>query len=255
MTTTSHVILPLEEECFEQELPPLYITDMRHVFRNKKACYTRQKSQMSSVFRRKNPFEHRLISKSEETKGQDLCKSSNKSIYTDAACSVAAQESPFRSSDSRVKLCIKSFRVPELFIEIPETATVGSLKRTVGEAVTAILSGDLCVGVILQGKKVKDDNKTLLQTGISHDDKLDALGFMLEPCHCASASPPAPILVAQPLCQENSTSLVSCHQPQPQPQPLARCPTIPFGVPLSSDASLKPTPASDAVPRIKAETD
>ncbi|KAL5717318.1 hypothetical protein ACHQM5_010344 [Ranunculus cassubicifolius] len=231
-------------------------TDMRHVFRNKKACYTRQKSQMSSVFRRKNPFEHRLISKSEATKGQELCKSSNKSIYTDAACSVspslvAAQESPFRSSDSRVKLCIKSFRVPELFIEIPETATVGSLKRTVGEAVTAILSGGLCVGVVLQGKKVKDDNKTLLQTGISHDDKLDALGFMLEPSHCASASPPAPILVAQPLCQENSTSLVSCPQPQPQPQ----CPTIPFGVPLPSDASVKPTPASDAVPRIKAEID
>lgn len=27
-----------------------------------------------------------------------------------------------------MKLGIKSFRVPELFIEIPETATVGSLK-------------------------------------------------------------------------------------------------------------------------------
>lgn len=27
-----------------------------------------------------------------------------------------------------VKLRIKSFRVPELFIEIPETATIGSLK-------------------------------------------------------------------------------------------------------------------------------
>lgn len=29
---------------------------------------------------------------------------------------------------SSVKLKIKSFRVPELFIEIPENATVGSLK-------------------------------------------------------------------------------------------------------------------------------
>lgn len=27
-----------------------------------------------------------------------------------------------------VKLRIKSFKVPELFVEIPETATVGSLK-------------------------------------------------------------------------------------------------------------------------------
>ncbi|RWW34545.1 hypothetical protein GW17_00000692, partial [Ensete ventricosum] len=43
-----------------------------------------------------------------------------------------------------VKLRIKSFMVPELFIEIPETATVGSLK------------------------KVRDDNKTLRQTGISY---------------------------------------------------------------------------------------
>lgn len=29
-----------------------------------------------------------------------------------------------------VRLRIKSFRVPELFVEIPETATVGSLKVT-----------------------------------------------------------------------------------------------------------------------------
>lgn len=29
---------------------------------------------------------------------------------------------------STVQLSIKSFKVPELFVEIPETATVGSLK-------------------------------------------------------------------------------------------------------------------------------
>lgn len=33
-----------------------------------------------------------------------------------------------RLSFDSVKLKIKSFRVPELFFEIPETATVGSLK-------------------------------------------------------------------------------------------------------------------------------
>ncbi|KAG1365789.1 putative protein IWS1 [Cocos nucifera] len=86
-----------------------------------------------------------------------------------------------KSEDFRVKLSIKSFKVPELFIEIPETATVGSLKRTVMEAVTAILGGGLHVGVLLQGKKVRDDSKTLLQAGISHVDKMDNLGFMLEP--------------------------------------------------------------------------
>lgn len=50
------------------------------------------------------------------------------------------------------------------------------------EAVTSILGGGLNVGVILQGKKVRDDNKTLIQTGIyQDDDHLDALGFTLEP--------------------------------------------------------------------------
>lgn len=49
------------------------------------------------------------------------------------------------------------------------------------EAVTAILSGGLHVGVLLQGKKVRDDNKTLRQAGISDDDKLENLGFTLEP--------------------------------------------------------------------------
>lgn len=80
-----------------------------------------------------------------------------------------------------MKLKIESFRVPELFIEIPETASVGSLKRTVMEAMTAILGDGLCVGVLFHGKKVRDDKKTLLQTGISHNNKLDALGFSLEP--------------------------------------------------------------------------
>ena len=47
------------------------------------------------------------------------------------------------------------------------------------EAVTAILGDGLRVGVLLQGKKIRDDNKTLLQTGIYHDNKLDALGFSL----------------------------------------------------------------------------
>ncbi|TYI35197.1 hypothetical protein ES332_A03G059600v1 [Gossypium tomentosum] len=110
--------------------------------------------------------------------------------------SLADQRKSFHSRDSHVKFRIKSFRVPELFIEIPESATIGSLKRTVMEAVTAILGGGLCIGVLLQGKKVRDDNKTLLQTGISRDNQMDALGFSLEPnpsqtfpSHCPGGSP------------------------------------------------------------------
>lgn len=51
------------------------------------------------------------------------------------------------------------------------------------EAVTAVLGDGLHVGILLQGKKIGDDDKTLLQTGISQGDKLRALGFMLEPRH------------------------------------------------------------------------
>ncbi|XP_029128743.1 telomere repeat-binding protein 2 isoform X4 [Cajanus cajan] len=114
--------------------------------------------------------------------------------------------SALRSGDSHVKLRIKSFRVPELFIEIPETATIGSLRRTVMEAVTAVLGSGLRVGVILHGKKVRDDNKTLLQTGISHDNHLDALGFTLEPNSSQNKSP---------ACATDSLCVPSADMPQP----------------------------------------
>ncbi|XP_017242709.1 telomere repeat-binding protein 4 [Daucus carota subsp. sativus] len=95
----------------------------------------------------------------------------------------------FQSKDPRVKFSIKSFKVPELYIEVPETATVGSLKITVMEAVTAILEGGLHVGVVLQGKRVRDDNRTLQQIGISHNEDLDTLGFTLEPDFIKATSP------------------------------------------------------------------
>ncbi|KAF6164391.1 hypothetical protein GIB67_037548, partial [Kingdonia uniflora] len=102
-----------------------------------------------------------------------------------------------------MKLRIKSFRVPELTIEIPETATVAFLKRTVAEAVTTMLEGGLQV---LQGEQVRDENRTLLLTGILHDDKLDSLGFTLQP----NPSPCQP-----PLCDEDPSFLVHCSTPQP----------------------------------------
>ena len=49
------------------------------------------------------------------------------------------------------------------------------------ETVMAILGGGVHVGVLLQGKKVRDDNRTLVQTGISCKENLDTLSFMLEP--------------------------------------------------------------------------
>ncbi|XP_061354239.1 telomere repeat-binding protein 5-like [Gastrolobium bilobum] len=105
----------------------------------------------------------------------------NHSAAIEESSSVAGQQVHPGSRGCNVKLSIKSFKVPELFIDIPETATIGSLKRTVMEAVTAILGDELHVGILLQGKKVRDDSKTLIQTGISQDDKRHRLGFMLEP--------------------------------------------------------------------------
>ncbi|KAG6640071.1 hypothetical protein I3843_10G137900 [Carya illinoinensis] len=131
----------------------------------------------------------------------------NRSIAIGASSSIAGQVPP-ESKGCNVKLSIKSFKVPELFIEIPATATVGSLKRTVMEAVTAILGDGLHVGILLQGKKVKDDNKTLLQTGISQDRKRHSLGFILEPRH-AQITPPA--------CTEDQSWLPGC-----TPQDLSR---------------------------------
>lgn len=72
------------------------------------------------------------------------------------------------------------------------------------EAVTTILGGGLRVGVLLQGKKIRDDHKTLQQTGICHNNQLDALGFSLEP----NSSRAAPSF-----CPVDSPFLIDTAQP------------------------------------------
>ncbi|KAK4756065.1 hypothetical protein SAY87_009822 [Trapa incisa] len=112
----------------------------------------------------------------------------------------------FEAKNPQVKISIKSFKIPELSIDVPETATVGSLKRTIMEAVTTILGGGLHVGVLLRGKKIHDDNRTLLQTGISSKENLDTLGFILESSltqsHPSSITP------------QDSTCTLPCHIPE-----------------------------------------
>ncbi|CAA3012223.1 telomere repeat-binding 4-like [Olea europaea subsp. europaea] len=119
-------------------------------------------------------------------------KSSSASILHKENGVSASVKAHKKSTDSKVKFNIKSFRVPELQIEVPETATVGSLKRMVMEAVTAILRSGLQVGVVLQGKKVRDDNRTLRQAGISQSSNLDTLGFALEPSFTHVSGPRTP---------------------------------------------------------------
>ena len=77
------------------------------------------------------------------------------------------------------------------------------------EAVTAILGGGLHIGVLLQGQKVRDDNVTLLQSGICHDEQLDSLGFTLEPNPSQSPTP---------LCTRESPHFL----PRDESQPLIR---------------------------------
>ncbi|KAG2552960.1 hypothetical protein PVAP13_9KG492600 [Panicum virgatum] len=156
-------------------------------FRNKKMHYTRQRTQRST-FKRRKLFDRHAVLASEF--GRANGKGNSKATGRDShAVSLEANKGtnsmPFQkscaSNDCHVKLRIKSFKVPELLVEIPESATVGSLKKTVLEAVTAILGGGLRVGVLHHGKKVRDDSKTLMQAGIGQNDMLDSLGFSLEP--------------------------------------------------------------------------
>ncbi|EFH52484.1 predicted protein [Arabidopsis lyrata subsp. lyrata] len=97
------------------------------------------------------------------------------------------QNHPSESHDApcTVKFGIKSLQISELLVDIPESATVGSLKLAVLDAVTRILKDGLNIGVLLRGKTIVDDSKMLLQIGIPHDDdddqNLSSLGFMLEP--------------------------------------------------------------------------
>jgi len=83
------------------------------------------------------------------------------------------------------------------------------------EAVTAILAGGMRVGVLLQGKKVRDDKQTLLQAGISHNDKMENLGFTLEPnsaqtpsLTCPEDSNPNSLLLSNPVLPCASTEPV-----------------------------------------------
>ncbi|CAN8256418.1 unnamed protein product [Cochlearia groenlandica] len=135
-----------------------------------------------------NPWKH-------ETTIYKKRRLSNKGLVSNSDGGVSSESvsnSPVKGDS--VKFSIKSFRIPELFIEVPETATVGSLKRTVMEAVTSLLGDGIRIGVLVQGKKIRDDNNTLSQSGLSLRENLDSLGFTLEPGH------EKPLV---PLCSEN----------------------------------------------------
>ncbi|XP_074267920.1 telomere repeat-binding protein 5-like [Silene latifolia] len=197
-------------------------SEVRCMFSSRKTGFKRQRSQRIYPFKRRRFYHHSSSSHADISYNKSVYNYPDKAVDANAsgfgsmgvngssAC-VGGQSTTFSSRESRVKLRIKSFRVPELFIEMPETASIGSLKRTVMEAVSALLGGGLRVGVFLQGKKIRDDNRTLVQSGICHDNKAESLGFSLEP---------NPSQVRVPACSEDNSLIVS----PDVPQPISRCP-------------------------------
>lgn len=61
------------------------------------------------------------------------------------------------------------------------------------DAVTTIIERGLRVGILLQGKNIQNDNKTLRQAGICRGKKLDDIGFTLE-CEAGPDSHPGVIV-------------------------------------------------------------
>nr|XP_025673778.1 telomere repeat-binding protein 5 isoform X3 [Arachis hypogaea] len=216
----SHAVCSCSLICFSigNILVEVMNGNLNETYTSRKNFYKRQRSEMNIPFKKRKIFNCGSFSNSNELvrsggtyDKKNGASSTSHGTHKDTGMSSLGthQYSSLGSKDSHVNLRIKSFRVPELFIEIPETATIESLKRSVMEAVTAVLGGGLRVGVILHGKKVRDDSKTLLQAGISHDKQLDALGFTLEPI--SSQSP-------TPLCAADSRHVPTVDKPQPLPR-------------------------------------
>ncbi|GMN41480.1 hypothetical protein TIFTF001_010703 [Ficus carica] len=198
---------------------------MKTLYNKRKNCYKRDRCQHDTLFKRRKLFDRSSVVLSDGGfSSESVSNSPEKSRNGDAngmsrgangvSSPVLSRQASFHSKDSHVKFSIKSFKVPELYIEVPETATVGSLKRTVMEAVTAILGGGLHVGILFEGEKIRDDNITLLQTGLSCKDNLDTLGFTLEP---------NTMQVSPAICSNDQLPSLSYDTPEP----LTRSPGTP----------------------------
>lgn len=71
------------------------------------------------------------------------------------------------------------------------------------EAITTILGRGIHVGILLHGKEIRDDSRTLLQAGILCKENLNKLGFMLEP----NLTQPPPTSIVP----EDSPSILPCN--------------------------------------------
>ncbi|XP_042044033.1 telomere repeat-binding protein 2-like isoform X2 [Salvia splendens] len=193
---------------------------MKSFYRYRKSMYTRERCQQAPLKKRK------LFDRSFGVT-VDLEESSDSIYNLPEKASGASVKGHTKAKDPQVTFSIKSFKVPELYIDVPETTTVGSLKRTVVDAVAAILGGGIRVGVVFQGKKVRDDQRTLQQAGISQCANPDSLGFILEPSFTHVS--PSEILKKLPVLS-----------PRDSDKPLPRSPISPMTHSGVSNASMDP---------------
>ncbi|CAN8236531.1 unnamed protein product [Cochlearia groenlandica] len=175
----------LKTKCFEDMR-----TDacLKALHRKRKLCHGHNPWKNRTIHRKRRLSAKGLVVNSDEGLSYESVTNSRQrgdrglyKVYTDILHYMVCMVSHVIFIIFAVKLSIKSLRIPELFIKVPKTATVGSLKRTVKEAVTALLGGGICIGVLLQGKKVRDDNNTLSHAGLSCVKNLDKFGFTLKP--------------------------------------------------------------------------
>ncbi|GAB4827475.1 hypothetical protein Ancab_034358 [Ancistrocladus abbreviatus] len=195
-------------------------SSIKHIYQNRKSNYEHQRSQFNTPFKKRKLFDRSSvvtydggISSESASNSPEKGVDDNKSGWSakmhagnGVSSSIMCDQKSVSSRNSYVKFTIESFKVPELFIEVPESTTVSSLKKTVLEALTAVLGDGLRVGVLLHGKRIRDDNRTLLQTGISHYNNLETLGFILEPSNPAQPS--------TPLCSEAAPATLICESPK-----------------------------------------
>ncbi|CAN4090075.1 unnamed protein product [Withania somnifera] len=179
---------------------------MKSFHRNRKRVCALERHRLETPSKRRKLCHYSsFVAYDQQASSKSISKSPEKGIKRDIISprgrGASASVRNHQNKDPNVKFSIKSFKVPELSIEVPENETVGSLKRTVMEAVKTILGSGLRVGMVVQGKKVRDDNKTLQQVGISQNGNLDTVGFTLEPGPALSVAdhepnrrPPSPIM-------------------------------------------------------------
>ncbi|KAJ8562735.1 hypothetical protein K7X08_031187 [Anisodus acutangulus] len=230
---------------------------MKSFYRNRKRVYALERCRLEIPSKRRR-FCHcsSIAAYDWQANCKSISNSPEKGIKRDiisprgTGASASASGRNHQKKDPNVKFSIKSFKVPELIIEVSETETVGSLKRTVMEAVKTILGSGLRVGMVLQGTKVRDDDRTLQQAGISQNGNLNNLGFTLEPSsypvspslrsknpptlspdiadHELTRRPPSPILELELPSSSSDPSKIKMDKHDEDYQKLALSPTNPI---------------------------